>query len=109
MLAEQGIQAHQPRQAIVVGERNARTHLRDVRGRVVIVGVEEVAAELACEETADRGLADAGDAHHDDDHRPLAISAIIGTDSSRGTGEHEQTNGTVARWDATRAYLIVQK
>jgi len=48
-----GIEAIEPGPAVVVFERLARSHLRDVRIRVVVVGVDEAPAELARERLAE--------------------------------------------------------
>ena len=60
--------AVEPRPAVVVGQRYAGGHFRDVRRRMKIVGIEERPAERLRQRRADRRLAGARHAHHDEDH-----------------------------------------
>ena len=50
-------------------------HLGHVFRGMEIIGVVEVPAAGACQHRADRGLAAAGDAHHDDDHSLVFLPA----------------------------------
>jgi hypothetical protein len=68
-LGERGADDLEPGPAVVVVERHTRRHLLDVGHRVQVVGVGERHAEVSREQGADRGLARARDAHHDDDGR----------------------------------------
>src|SRR5712692_3516087 len=65
------IQPIQPGPAVLVLERRAGRHPGDVLGRMVVIGVDEAAAEPARERLADGGLAGARYAHHHHDHGPL--------------------------------------
>jgi len=72
----------QPRLAVVVVERLAGGHLRDVRGRVEVVGVRERDAQPLGDRGPDRRLAGTGHAHHDE---------------QRSLG-HLSSSGVVAGW-----------
>src|SRR3954470_8008551 len=67
-LEENVVESVQPRPAVGVFERDAGSHLGDVLGRMVVVGVDEAPAEPLRERPTDRGLARAGDAHQEHDH-----------------------------------------
>ena len=62
-------QPFQPRPTIVVIQRNPGPHLLDARGGMEIVGVVERPAQIAGKQSANDGLARAGHAKQDDDHR----------------------------------------
>jgi len=42
----------EPGFAVLVGQRNPPVHLLDVRHRVIVVGIVELPAELACQDLA---------------------------------------------------------
>jgi len=58
----------EPRLAVLLGQRDAGGHLPAVRLRVEVVRVVKGEPELVRDQLADRRLADAGDAHDDDQH-----------------------------------------
>jgi hypothetical protein len=57
----------EPRQPILVVERNATVHLADIGGAVKIVGIREVPVEAPGQQGADGRLAGAGHTHDDED------------------------------------------
>jgi hypothetical protein len=63
-----------PGLAVLLAQRDAGGHLLAIRLGVKRVGVVERQAELLGDEPPDAGLADARDAHDDDQHRPLGCS-----------------------------------
>jgi hypothetical protein len=76
--AQQCVQRVEPRPAIGVLERHASGHLGDVLCRVVIVGVDECAAESRGEPLTERRLAGARHSHDDDDHRCGYLRLVTG-------------------------------
>ena len=81
----------EPRRAVIVRQRVAAPHLRDVRRRVERVGVDEGDVERARERLADRRFADAAC-----DERQEVVS-MFGTRTSSGTGRRTGTHEDNAR------------
>ena len=57
----------QPGQAVGIAQRQRSTHLLDIRRRVKIIALKELATEPLGQQLRDRGLARAGDAHDEND------------------------------------------
>jgi protease PrsW len=76
LLIHPGADGGEPGEPVAVGERPAGAHLRDISGRVEVVSVGELPAQLAAEELADRRLAAAGGARDYKNHRWRAYRAL---------------------------------
>ena len=60
--------AFEPRDAVLVAERNPVRHFFNVRGRVKIVAIRKIPLEMCGEQFADGRLSRSGGAHQENDH-----------------------------------------
>src|SRR5579875_1022024 len=89
----------QPRPAVLVGQRDAGPHLRDVRGRMELIRVGETPVQPPGDQGADRRLAASRHASQDQDHAVASLGAGAAPRSGRRRSRPPAGGGTYAGHD----------